>query len=173
MVLVKDGDDRSAATTASTPSASSRVAEAACDRRQPSEPVGDDDHDNAERQQRDDGLLVLDPQKDDQEYRRQDQRRSARQDRSALPPAPPAPCHTRSLSFSGIRPVGRHAITAITTREGEHILVGASERQGDRADGLQRGEQKAAEDRAVDTAEPTDDGGAEIPPRRDRARCRN
>src|SRR5437016_4374087 len=43
--------------------------------------------------------------------------------------------------------------------EGEHILVGAGERQRDRADGLQSREQKATEDGAIDAAEAADDGG--------------
>src|SRR5262249_6240869 len=45
--------------------------------------------------------------------------------------------------------------------EREHVLVGAGERQRDRAHGLQAGEQEAAEDRAVDIAEPAHHGGAE------------
>src|SRR6266508_6521241 len=44
-------------------------------------------------------------------------------------------------------------------RKGEHVLVGAAERQCHGADRLQGGEEKAAEDGAVDAAEPADDGG--------------
>src|SRR5712692_9344420 len=43
--------------------------------------------------------------------------------------------------------------------ECKHVLVGAGERQRDGADGLQRREQEAAEDGAVDASEPTDDRG--------------
>src|SRR5947207_2885403 len=43
--------------------------------------------------------------------------------------------------------------------KGEHVLVGAGERQRDRADGLQRREQKAAENGAIDAAKAADDGG--------------
>src|SRR6266508_6089782 len=46
-------------------------------------------------------------------------------------------------------------------RKREHVLVGAGERQRDRADRLQRREQEAAENGAVDTSESADDGGAE------------
>src|SRR5271169_4284851 len=42
--------------------------------------------------------------------------------------------------------------------EGEHVLVGAGERQRDRPDGLQGREQEAPEDCAIDAAEPADDG---------------
>src|SRR5262249_5519820 len=45
-------------------------------------------------------------------------------------------------------------------REGEHVLVGAAEGQ-DRTDGLQRREQEAAEDGAIDAAQSADDGGRE------------
>src|SRR3974390_3257749 len=44
-------------------------------------------------------------------------------------------------------------------REGEHVLVGAGERQQHGPNNLQPGEQEAAEDRAVDAAEAADDGG--------------
>src|SRR5439155_26433915 len=44
-------------------------------------------------------------------------------------------------------------------REGEHVLVGTAERQRYGADGLQGGEQEAAEDGAVDAAQSADDGG--------------
>ena len=66
---------------------------------------------------------------------------------------------TRSLIFSWIRPGRTPGHDGDHDREGEHVLVGAGERQRDRADGLQAGEQEAAEDGAVDAAEPADDRG--------------
>src|SRR6478609_3083985 len=45
--------------------------------------------------------------------------------------------------------------------EREHVFVGTGERQRDRSDGLQAGEQEAAQDGAIDVAESAHHGGAE------------
>src|SRR3954453_8562627 len=44
-------------------------------------------------------------------------------------------------------------------RKGEDVLIGAGEGQKHSADGLQSGEQKAAENCPIDAAEPADDRG--------------